>query len=246
MITRRGLLLGGLLLVNSPAWAALPPKPLEAPVSLSVAEILAMPAENRLQIAQSRRVDLLADLEAHCFREEVDFSERWKALVLYAQLAGPRAKSVLDRAVSSKDWFMRNAGLVAYQDVLPQQVVGVAKKLLNDKALVVRSAAIDVLQAHLDSEVRELLWGEIDQPRNFRKKQGLWTRPQILEILAREPQDRELPLFVGYLREKDSTLHLSAMQGLEKLTRRNLGKPNLALSEKRELWLAWAKKSDAL
>lgn len=233
-----------LLLIALPAGAALPkrtvlPDPPKT-IHLDVREVLSMPAENRLAVAEARRAELAPELEKHAFDAKVDFAERWKAVVLVAQLKGPEARAFLERVRKSSEWFMRNAGLVAYQSVLPREAAGVAKTLLTDKALVVRSAAIAVLENHVDSEIRELFWNEIDQPRNFRKKQGLWTRPQMLEILAREPKEREAPLFLAYLRESDPRMHRHAVAGLEKLTRQTLGKSGSPLEEKRDLWLKWA------
>lgn len=224
------------LAIPAPVKVADPPRRID----LDVREVLSMPVENRLAVAESRRDQLAPQLEKFAFDAAADFADRWKAVVLVAQLKGPEARAFLKRTQASPDWFMRNAGLVAYQTVLPREVAPVAKSLMADKALVVRSAAIAVLEAHMDSEVRELFWDEIDQPRNFRKKQGLWTRPQILEILAKDPKDREAPLFLNYLRESDERMQRHAVRGLEKLTRQMLGKSTTPLPEKRDLWLKWA------
>ncbi|MBX3017228.1 MAG: hypothetical protein KF767_05020 [Bdellovibrionaceae bacterium] len=240
--------LGVMLLLGVPALAAVknrvivadPPKTIQ----LDVREVLSMPAENRLAVAEARRDLLAPELEKLAFDGKVDFAERWKAVVLYAQLRGPESRGFLARTQKSNEWFMRNAGLVAYQSVLPREARTVAKERLTDKALVVRSAAILVLEAEMDSEIRELFWNEIDQPRNFRKTQGLWTRPQMLEILAKEPKDREAPLFLAYLRETDARMHRHAVSGLEKLTRQTLGKTESPLAEKRDLWLKWAARAE--
>jgi hypothetical protein len=214
------------------------------PIAIDLREILSMPAENRVSVAEARRDSVMKDLEVYAFEARHDFADRWKAVVLYAQLAGPEAKKFLNRSLKSSEWFMRNAGLVAYQAVLPKDAALAARNLLADKALVVRSAAISVLENHLDSEVREIFWGEIDQPRNFRMKQSLWTRPQMLQILAKEPKDREAPLFISYLREADPRMHQYAVLGLERLTRQTLGTPTSPLIEKRDLWLKWAKNTE--
>lgn len=235
-------------LLTGSVHAALPPKVKlsddPGPLEMSVAELLSLPSGNRLEVARARKEHFLKDLEVVAFDSKKDFADRWKAVVLYAQLAGGSAKSFLNRALKADEWFMRNAGILVYQEVLPQQAAVAARTLLTDKALVVRSAAIQVLENHVDPEVRELFWDEIDQPRNFRKKQGLWTRPQILNILARDPHPRELPLFMAYLREADPRMHEPAMTGLERITRQTLGKSDLQLQQKRELWLKWAKATE--
>lgn len=230
--------------MSLPAMAAIQKKVVipDAPktITIDVREVLSMPGENRLAVAEARRDLLIPELEKFAFDAQADFGERWKAVVLVAQLRGPESRTFLKRTQQAPEWFMRNAGLIAYQNVLPREASQVAKALMADKALVVRSAAIAVLENHLDSEIRELFWSEIDQPRNFRKTQSLWTRPQMLEILAKEPKDREAPLFIGYLREADPRMHVHAVMGLEKLTRQTLGKSSSPLTEKRDLWLKWA------
>lgn len=243
-MTFASLISGIFLLTCFQGQAALPAKSEVTAIDLGVAEILAMPPENRVAVAQARKDLILKDLEQWAFNSEKDYSERWKALVLYLRLAGEAGKATLSKALHAEEWYMRNAALVAAQEMAPREAVTAAKTLLSDRALVVRSAAIEVLKTHLDSEVRELLWDEMAQPRNFRKKQSLWTRPQILGVLAEEPQDRELPLFIAGLREADPRMHEPAVAGLEKLTRQFLGKNGSKLSEKRELWLKWASRGE--
>lgn len=211
------------------------------PVSLNVEEVLSMPAGNRLEVAKLRKNELIAPLNKIAFSDQADFQVRWSALVLLAQLQGPLAELTLERALEHKEWFLRNAALLTYPSLFPKKAAKVALKMLQDKALVIRSAAIEVLEARLDTEIREALWTELDHPRNFRKKQSLWIRPQILQVLAKDPGRREALLFLNHLRDKDLKLHPFAIQGLERITGQTLGRTDLALSEKRELWLKWAK-----
>lgn len=238
------LLTGHLALASVPKKVPLlDPAFFPEPVALSVDEVLSMPAANRLPVAKLRKNQLVEPLKSIAFSEKADFQTRWSALVLVAQLLGPEAGPVLEKALQHKEWYLRNAALLTYPTVLPKKTVHVGLQMLEDKALVVRSAAIEVLETNLDSQVREALWTEIDQPRNFRKKQSLWIRPQILQILAKNPELREIPLFLNHLREKDSKLYPFAMQALEKLTNKNLNLPNLSLSDRREVWLKWGRQA---
>lgn len=204
-----------------------------------------MPAANRLEVAKLRKTQLIAPLDKIAFSDRADFQTRWSALVLLAQIQGPAAEKTLDKALNHKEWFLRNAALLTYPTVLPKKAGAVALKMLEDKALVIRSAAIEVLESRLDGEVREALWTELDHPRNFRKKQSLWIRPQILQALSKEPSSRELPLFLNHLRDIDAKLHSFAIQALEKITRQSLGKPSMTMGEQRDLWLKWARNTKA-
>lgn len=223
----------------------LEPAQFPAPVVLSVEEVLSMPAANRLEVAKLRKKELVAPLDKIAFSDRADFQTRWSALVLLAQIQETGAEKTLEKALNHKEWFLRNAALLTYPTVLPKKANAVALKMLDDKALVIRSAAIEVLEANMDSQVRESLWAELDHPRNFRKKQSLWIRPQILQALARDPSSRETPLFLNHLRDADPKLHAFAIQALEKATRQTLGNSKMGVPERRDLWLKWARNTKA-
>lgn len=233
------------LILSSPVFSAIDPGQYPEKVKLSVAEILSLPGENRLAVAQGRKSELAKPLEETIFNRNAEFGLRWKAVMLLAQLEKAKAIGVLDKALQSKEWFLRNAALLAYADAAPERASSIAAKMLEDKALVIRSAAVDVLSRNLDSQTREVLWNEIDQPHNFRKKQSLWIRPQILKALAESPQPRELSLFLSHLREKDERMHSHAIRALERVTNEIRGKSITPLAEKRGLWLKWAQASKA-
>ena len=66
-------------------------------------------------------------------------------------------------------------------------------------------------------------------------------RSQILEKLATNPEKKEIPLFVKALKENDVKLHSPAVVALERLTQQKLGKSSQKVSEKRMLWIEWAR-----
>jgi hypothetical protein len=207
------------------------------PVVLSVREILSMPGANRLSVAQPRKVLLLQPLDEIAFDQKETLSMRWTALTLRSQLEP--SEKVLRRALNAPEWFMRNAALVAYEQAYPKKINQIAIESLKDKALVVRSAAIEVLSRQLDAKSREALWQELDQPRNFRKQSSLWTRPQILKALATAPKANEAQQFVGFLNDKDKLVYPSAVVALEKIHAKILGKTADSDEKKKKLWLSW-------
>lgn len=220
--------------------AAIDPTAYPEKVKLSVAEVLTLPGQNRLAVAQTRQAEIIKPLEDMIFNREADFGLRWKAVILFGQLQKVKAMKTLDKALKSSEWFIRNAALIAYSEAIPEKAVAIATESLKDKALVVRSAAIDVLERNLQGETREALWNELDSSHNFRKKQSLWIRPQILKALSNVPEQRELPLFVSYLKDSDSRMHAHAVRGLERITNEIKGKTGITIGEKRDIWLKWA------
>lgn len=190
----------------------------------SALEVLKLPGENRRMVVQGQQGTKYYDsFISMAFNEEQPMSVRWRALMAAAESRGEKSTKDLLKAGAHKQWFMRNAALIALSEVNPEEGRKLAQKLLKDKALVVRSAAVDSLQKNTSLEVRELLWEELNQKYNFKKSQSLWIRHQIVEILAQKPLDRETQTFAQLLSDKDERLHMPAVRGLEKLTGVRLG-----------------------
>lgn len=207
-----------------------------------VMEILNLPPENRSQALLSTTEDMYKEFIAVAFAENQSMRLRWRALMMAAE--GRREKSTPDllKASVHKQWFMRNAALVALAEVNEPEAQKLAKKLLKDKALVVRSAAVDVLQKSPRPEVRDLLWEEMSQKYNFRNQESLWIRSQIVEAMAQKPADHELKLFSKFLSDKDARVQSAAVGGLEKLTGMKLGDAKAPREKLVLLWQDYARK----
>lgn len=227
--------------VAMPVLAANPPTLDYRPeVKMSIEELLSLPAENRVEVGKSRGQNFAQELEKMAFNKEQQYGVRWKALILSAQIQGPKSEKLLDKALKAPEWYLRNAAVLAYLDVIPRKAAAVARGLLNDKALVVRSAAVGVLAKKMEESDRELLWEALSSKMNYRKSQSLFIRPQILAVLANDPLEREMPLFLKHLRENDVKMHSSAIVALERVTARKFGKSKDSVDQKRELWIKWA------
>lgn len=164
---------------------------------------------------------------------------RWKALILAAKIRPEMAGKDIAAFAKHEDWFMRNASLTAIQEVNPQASQKVAEELLKDKALVVRSAAVDVMGKQLTPEAREKLWQELNQKYNFKGAQSLWIRSQILEHLNRSPRSDEMKRFGKALVDKDLKVRAAAVIAMEKLTNTARGK----MPKSSKNWQEFAKQS---
>ncbi|MBS1972041.1 MAG: HEAT repeat domain-containing protein [Bdellovibrionales bacterium] len=207
-----------------------------------VMEILNLPPENRTQALLSTTEDMYKEFISVAFAEDQSMRLRWRALMMAAE--GRREKSTPDllKASVHKQWFMRNAALVALAEVNDPEAQKLAKKLLKDKALVVRSAAVDVLQKSPRPEVRDLLWEEMNQKYNFRNQESLWIRSQIVEAMAQKPADHELKLFTKFLNDKDARVQAASVGGMEKLTGVKLGDAKTTREKMVLLWQDYARK----
>ncbi len=208
----------------------------------SAAEMLKLPTENRRNAIAGKGEQFYNSFISIAFNESQTMSMRWKALMAAAEARGDKATPDLLKAGSHSQWYMRNAALVALSEVNPAQGQKLAQKLIKDKALVVRSAAVEVLDKNQTAEVRDLLWDELNQNYNFKGAQSLWIRHQIVEVLAKKPKDHELKIFADLLSDKDTRVQLPAVEGLEKLTGTKLGEGQMKQSELVGLWKTYVKK----
>ncbi len=209
----------------------------------SVIDLLQLPPENRRHALESLSDDQFKKISEVAFNDKQNMRTRWAALITLAEANSEKALPQLIKASEGKEWFMRNASLVALSGSQPQKAQEVARKLLSDKALVVRSAAVDILAQHPSSENRDLLWAELDKAYNFRHEEGLWIRRQIVSLLAAKPLGHERALFSRLLRDRDSKIHASSIRGLEKITGIQLGTKEQAMDKKVALWQDYLKKT---
>lgn len=209
----------------------------------SAMEVLNLPAENRRMLINEFGDKHYESFIALAFNAKQPMSVRWRALTAAAESRREKSTADLIKAGSDKQWYMRNAALVTLNEVNPQEGEALAEKLLKDKALVVRSAAVQVLEKSARPSVRDLLWDELNQSYNFKNAQSLWIRPQILSILAQKPLDRELKVFAQLLSDKDTEVQVKAVRALEKLTGVKLG-VDADINKSVALWKDYVRKEN--
>ena len=199
-------------------------------------DILQLPSENQKSVIAKSPDHLYRDFVQLAFDDKISMKLRWKALMAAAQIRKEKSTVDLLKASSDSQWFMRSAALAALAEYNPSESEKVAKKLLKDKALVVRSSAVDILSQSSSPEVRDLFWEELHQKYNFKNKQSLWIRPQMLTALALKPKDQESTLFSQLLKEPEIQMQLIAVRGLEKLTGMKLGDARTSPVKMVQLW----------
>lgn len=160
-----------------------------------------------------------SELRQKAFSESQEMSVRWNSLMQMTKIKKNESIVDLKKALNSNVWYMRNAGLIALHSINSDMAYDVAKKQLNDPALVVRSAAVDILTKSKvrTTEVRELLWKEVHSKKNKNKSKSLWIRPQISQYLAADPQATERQRFLALAEEGDEEIRQIAQKALQKL-----------------------------
>lgn len=169
-------------------------------------------AQQSYQTAQSS-AEASRGFLAQAQNPKLSIDQRWKAVLLMGSL-GQGTRKDFEPLLSAKEWFLRNAALIAMQRRSFADGQYAALRLLSDPALIVRSAAVQALSGSQDLEVRSRLWQELSHQRNFRHQKSLWIRKQITEVLAKSPLPHERSLFVEISKTADQDIKIIAQQVL--------------------------------
>lgn len=173
--------------------------------------------------------------------QNISMSKRWGALLKAAESADTSHVAQIRKFISSQEWYMRNAALIALAKISPEVAKEEAKKLLFDKALVVRSAAVDVIAKNLTPDSKKILETEINKSYNFHKKSSLWIRKQIMQKLSASAEKNDRDFFVKILFDTDEEISLISTQALQKITGHVVEGPNVIekwkLFVKEKQWL---------
>ncbi len=149
--------------------------------------------------------------------EALPMSQRWSALQKASALASGDDFLRIVAFGDSKDWYMRNASLVALEKSGSDMVYDQARKLISDKALVVRSAAADVLMKLNNDSVKKIFSSELEKSYNFNGQSSLWIRKQMMTHLVKNPTAAEKDFYVKYLFDKDIEIAALSTKALEKI-----------------------------
>ncbi len=205
---------------------------------------LGLPIENRIETLRLQGPSGYRNLIQLMKDESASMETRWRAVTAMGQIGGRLSLPELKIALHSKSWYLRNAALISVLPIDRAQALAWAKELLSDKALVVRSAAVDVMADLGDRSSSKVLWQKLDSRENFRGKQSLWIRRKIVESLAKIEGQGSEKKFVALLSDRDETLYAPAISALERLTNKKLGKLEESPNLKRHHWQAWAKSTE--
>ncbi len=179
-----------------------------------------------------------AFLKQTAFDAKAGMQARWRSLTTLGRIDSTRFQPEIERALQSKDWYMRNAALIALQSCKREEAVKWSMKLVTDPALVVRTQAVRNL-VRLDAhEAEPLLWREIFSPRNFKGQESLWVRGHMAEALSRFGTPGRAKYFEKLLREPDERLHKWAVAGLEMSTGFKMTTKEEPVEIRRQKWLA--------
>ena len=200
---------------------------------------LRQPLKERLVMVKSLGNKGLIALQNLAFDPQESLQTRWRATTSMGQVWPKESLKTLEKALVSNEWFMRNAAMIALTHGSRHKAVEWADKLLDDKALVVRTAAVQAIDRVRAKELSDKMWDRLNAKENFRHKKSLWIRKHIARALSKFARPSDAPRFISLLRDKDKKLHPYAIKGLERSTGQILGSRKTTTYWKKEKWLAW-------
>lgn len=215
-----------------------PPAILTGPYRESVIRTLRQSLPERIALLHSAGKPAFEELKKIAFDQNATLQDRWRAITAMGQIDSRGALKTLETAMVSREWFVRNAALIAMTHGPREKSLEWANRLLSDKALVVRTAAVQTIDKLGGKELSPELWNKLNAKENFRGTHSLWIRRHIVRALSRFPSPLDEKKFLSVLRDPDKSLHQWAIAGLEKITGKKLGESKDPVSSKREKWLA--------
>ncbi len=171
------------------------------------------------------------------YRDYISMDQKW---VLFKKIraGNPKfAKKVYLSCIQSLDWFLRSGGLQFLASLDPELARPKALQLLNeDPALMVRSAALSVLESIGLNKHKNELWTVLKDAKNFHKGHSLWIRKEIAKNLLKITNPEDSHLWVTLLGDKDPGVVTFSIQALEKYSGYVMGKASDSMDVKADLW----------
>lgn len=180
-------------------------------------------------------------LEGIAFDQNGTQEVRWRALSALSNLGQKESLSTLKRALSQKDWFMRVGALQFAEKIDRATAQKWAETLLTDQALLVRSAAVEVLSRASGREVQSKLWTALQEDQNFHKGVSLWIRADIVSALGEKSTAADRSLFFGLLDDRDPKVREKAVAALDTLS--DARAPEGPVEQKINYWKMWNKEN---
>ena len=219
---------------------------LAQPKNKATQEALRLPLGERVSALQMQGPQGYRNLRDIMFDDKQTMEARWRSVTAIGIIGGADSVPELERALQSKEWYLRNAGLLAIMKVDRKKAIKWSRALLSDRAMVVRAAAVDALSELKDPSSVNLLWTKLNAKENFKGKQSLFIRRRIIETLAQLDGTGREAKFVSVLADSDESLHAPAIHALERITAKTMGEPQEPVKFKKAHWQRWWKeKSDA-
>jgi HEAT repeat protein len=171
------------------------------------------------------------------YRDYITTDQKWSLLKKIRKGNPDFARKVYLSCIESLDWFLRSGGLQFLASLDPELARPQAIKMLNnDPALMVRSAALGVLEQIGAQKHKTELWSLIKDAKNFHRGHSLWIRKDIAKSLFAFTSQDDADKWVSLLDDKDEEVIKFSIKALEKVNKQVMGTAEDTLASKAELW----------
>ena len=179
-------------------------------------QALELPLHRRNQFFQ-KRPHYFVYLK-HIFQaQESSPAMKWQALMSMTRLDPQKARPLIDQALNSSDWFLKNAGLIALEIIQPESAVRKAAQFLDHPALMLRTASVELIRRRKAEQYKDVLWTQLGSPQNFKNGKSLWVRYTIAQTLSEFSDFKDQDLFLALLEDADPRIHSIALRTLQRL-----------------------------
>lgn len=185
---------------------------------------LQLPLQNRINALKMQGPDYFKRLQEIAKSDSENLEVRWRAITAMGRMEPAAAQASLDEFLQSDKWFLRNAAAVVLHYGERKWAISWAAKLLKDKALVVRTGAVEAIKKMNAIEVEQELWASLYAQDNFKGGKSLWIRKHIADTLSNFAHPGQQNAFIKILRDEDPRLHPFALKALTKLSKNNFTK----------------------
>ena len=128
-------------------------------------------------------------LEVQIFAADLSLEARWAAMMQLPP--GAPSEVILEKAAAAPDWFLKSGAVVALRQINPAKALTWAHKLLNDRAMMVRISAINVIGELKSKDSASLLWQSLQNPVNFHNGESLPSRKVLSRVLFQLSEKKE-------------------------------------------------------
>ena len=222
-----------------PGWAAVPGNSLRIAPQKKIYDILMQPHKKRL-LSLKANAESFDQLEKMAKDQRQTLQVRWRAITAMGEVFPKKSKNVLESLATSREWYVRNAVMIALNHVDRATALKWARYMLEDRSLIVRTSAVQTIRKFKATELRDLLWKKIDSEENFHRGQSLWIRKDMAATLMGFAGQGEEEKFLRLLLDGDPRIHPFAMAALKKITGENPGKGK-TVADARSSWIKYFK-----
>lgn len=201
---------------------------------------LGLPPKNRIAALRAQGPQGYRNLRAIMLDTKSRSDSRWLATTALGRVGGKLSLPDLERAMRDDSWELRSAALISMRRIDERAASHWAKKLLQDKAMVVRVTAVETIGLMKDRSALPNLWRQLGNRINFRGNRGLFIRRRIVETLGDLESSASTDRFLSLLNEDDTQINYAAISALEKLTGQTLGNKADTIKQRRDRWIEWA------